>query len=102
MIQFHDYTACVSERKSARKELCLKPSVAAVIKKAAVSLGMDESTFIASAAYKKAQDIEQSQFASLISDAQFAAFAAAVDAPGQRNEALADVMKRGRTLFVDG
>jgi uncharacterized protein (DUF1778 family) len=102
MIRIQDYTTHVSEKKSKRKELCLKPTVAAKIRQAALAVGMDESTFIASAAYRKAQEVEQSQYMSLLDDAQFDAFAAAVDTPGKRIEALAKVMEKSHAVFVDG
>lgn len=101
MHRFHDTTTGIPERKSTRKELCLKPSVAATIRKAARATGMDESTFIVSAAYLKAQDIEQAQFFTILDEAQFAAFAEAVDAPGRRIEKLAQLTEQARTLFAD-
>lgn len=102
MIQFNDTTASSTETKSARKELRMKPGVAAKIKDVALMVGMDESTFITSAAYQKAQEIEQSQFSSVLPQDQFDAFSAAVATKGERNEALAGLMKQSRDTFVDG
>jgi uncharacterized protein (DUF1778 family) len=102
MIQVQDYTAHVSERKTTRKELKLKPSVDEKIKWAAQMVGMDASTFIASAAYEKAQDVEKSQFVTVLKQTQFDAFAKAVDTKGKRNEALSEVIKKSREMFVDG
>lgn len=102
MIQVQDFTAHVSERKTARKELKLKPTVDAQIKRAASMVGMDVSTFISSAAYKKAQDVEQSQFVTVLDEARFDAFAAAVDAKGKRNGALSEVLQKSREMLVDG
>lgn len=101
MIQYCDYTALVVEKKTKRKEVCFKPTVHERIRAAADSVGMDESTFIASAAFQKAQEIEASQFVTTLSDDLFDAFAAAVDGPGKRNEALAAVLLRSRTAFVE-
>lgn len=101
MIQMRDYTAPLPEAKSKRKELCLKPSVARSIKSAAHAVGMDESTFIVSAAYQQAQEVEASQYMSILPQEQFDAFAAAVDGPGKENDALADTIARSRDLFVD-
>lgn len=101
MIQFQDYAAPLVEVKSKRKEICLKPTVAATIKRAAGIVGMDESTFITSAAYKTARDVEASQFTTVLNENQFEAFAIAVDEPGKRNEALADIIANSRGLFGD-
>ena len=104
MIQFEDTTASATEKKSARKELRMKPGVAAKIKDVALMVGMDESTFITSAAYQKAQEIEQSQFISILPQDQFDAFSAAVTvtSKGECNEALAGLMKQSGDTFVDG
>ena len=102
MIQAQDYTAHVSERKTARKELKLQPSVDAQIKRAASMVGMNPSTFIVSAAYEKAQIVEQSQHSTVLDQAHFDKFAAAVNVKGKRNEALAALMKKSREMLVDG
>ena len=65
-------------------------------------VGMDVSTFIASAAYQKAQDVENSQFVTLLDVGQFDAFAAAVDSKGKRNNALSKVMRKSREMLVNG
>lgn len=101
MIQARDYTADFSERKTARKELKLKPSVAEKIKFAASLTGMDVSTFISSAAYEKAQQIEQAQFATVLQDMEFDAFAAAVERTEKRNNTLAGIIDKSREMLVD-
>lgn len=100
-MQVQDYTAPLAEPKSKRKEISLKPSVAAAIKHAAALVGMDESTFISSAAYKKAKDVELAQFSSVLPEEQFAAFARAVDAPGSVSSELTAAIVRGRRLLKD-
>ena len=101
MIQFKDFTAPVSEKKSRRKELCMKPSVAEKIKRAAGMTGMDESTFIASAAYQKAHEVERSHLTTVLDEAHFVAFATAIDAVGKRNAVLAAAIEKSRTMFRD-
>ena len=101
-MQYEDTTAVVRETKSARKELRMKPAVASKIKDVAAMVGMDESTFITSAAYQKAQEIEQAQFVTVLDAAQFEAFAAAVAGDGERNDALSDVIRHSHDLLVDG
>ena len=95
-MQYEDTTAVVRETKSARKELRMKPAVASKIKDVAAMVGMDESTFITSAAYQKAQ------FVTVLDAAQFEAFAAAVAGDGERNDALSDVIRHSHDLLVDG
>lgn len=100
MIMMHDYTAALPERKSQRKELRLKPTVEQKIRSVAAYLGMDESTFIASAAYRAAQEIEASQFVTVLPQEQFDAFAAAVDAPAKGNDALTALLVKSRSTLV--
>lgn len=101
MIQMYDYAETLHERKSQRKELRLKPTVENAIRRAAASLGMDESTFISSAAYKVAQEVEASQFVTVLPEEQFKAFAAAVDAPAKENEALTALLIQSQSLLAD-
>jgi len=102
MIQVQDYTASVREIKTHRKELKMKPSVAEAIKNASLAVGMDMSTFISSAAYRAAQEVEFSQHQTILPTDAFNAFVAAVDAPGTRNPALGELLQRRNDLFQDG
>lgn len=101
MIQMHDCTAALHEKKTQRKELRLKPTVERTIRRVAASLGMDESTFISSAAYKTAQEVEASQFLTVLPEEHFKAFAAAVDAPAKENEALTELLFQSQSVLVD-
>ncbi|MTH80326.1 DUF1778 domain-containing protein [Paracoccus aestuariivivens] len=101
MIQMHDCTAALFEKKTQRKEIRLKPTVEKTIQRVARLIGMDESTFIASAAYRAAQDIEASQFVTVLPQAQFDAFAAAVDVPAKENEALTKLLLKSQSVLVD-
>ncbi|NOX41883.1 MAG: DUF1778 domain-containing protein [Alphaproteobacteria bacterium] len=102
MIQVQDYTASVRETKTHRKELKMKPSVAEAIKNASLAVGMDMSTFISSAAYKAAREVEFSQHQTVLSADAFDAFAAANDAQGTRNPTLGTLLQRRNDLFQDG
>jgi|GEM_PF-6040993 len=51
---------------------------------------MNTSTFIITAAFYKAKEIELAQISISLPEAQFATFAAAVDGEGKANDALAD------------
>ncbi len=97
-----DHTRAITETKSYRKELKLKPSVAEAIGRAAAAVGMDMSTFMASSAYKAAQEIEAAQHQSLLAPEAFDAFAAAVDRPGRANPALAQLFGQRDAMIVDG
>ena len=101
MIQLQEYIVPQAEAKTARKELKLQPSVLSVIQEAARYVGMDSSTFITTAAYTRAKEIELAQFTTLLPQDQFAAFAAAVDREGKANDVLAGSIAKSRTLFVD-
>jgi uncharacterized protein (DUF1778 family) len=101
MIQLREYIVPHAEAKTARKELKLQPSVLRAIQAAARYVGMDASTFIATAAYTQAKEIELSQFTTALSHDQFVAFAAAVDREGKANDVLAGSIAKSRTLFVD-
>lgn len=102
MISMPDHTSSIKETKTYRKELKMKPSIAESVKRAADAVGMDMSTFISSAAYKSAQEIEQAQHQTFLSDDAFDTFAAAVDHPGQRNKALGQLFKHQKALIADG
>lgn len=91
-----------TEAKTARKELKFHPSVLEVIKSAARSVGMDPSTFITTAAFDRAKEVERAHHMTLLPDDRFDAFAAAVDGAGQKNTALAKTIEKSRTLFADG
>jgi len=102
MIQATDHTTAIAETKTYRKEIKLKPSVAEAISRAAASVGMDMSTFMASYAYKAAQEVESAQHHSVLSDDAFDAFAAAADRPGQQNPGLQRLFRQRDELLMDG
>lgn len=101
MISAIDHTVSIDEMKTYRKELKMKPTVAAAIKRAAASVGMDMSTFMASSAFQAAHEIERAQHQTLLPDAAFDAFAAAVDRPGRRNQALGQLFQK-RAEMIKG
>jgi uncharacterized protein (DUF1778 family) len=102
MIRAIDHTSAIAETKSYRKELKLKPSVAEAIQQAAACVGVDMSTFMASHAYKAAQEVQAAQHQSLLSQDAFDAFAAAVDRPGRSNPALQRLFRQRDDLVADG
>lgn len=102
MIQLNKVDEGFQESKSLRKDLRFKPSVMAAIERAASVVGMDSSSFITSVSYRAAQDIEKAQYRTVLSDAGFDAFAAAVDGSAQNNQALADLFAKRGALLSDG
>lgn len=101
MIAAIDHTVSIDEMKTYRKELKMKPTVAAAIKRAAASVGMDMSTFMASSAFQAAHEIERVQHQTLLPEATFDAFAAAVDRPARRNPALGQLFQK-RAEMIKG
>ena len=101
MISAIDHTVSIDEMKTYRKELKMKLTVAATIKRAAASVGMDMSTFMASSAFQAAHEIERAQHQTLLPEATFDAFAAAVDHPGRRNQALGQLFQK-RAEMIKG
>ena len=102
MLGFSDVTESFEEKRTVREEQRVKPSVSSAIGRAAAAIGMDESSFIISAAYEKAKEIERAQFATLIDPELFDAFAAAVASPGQKIPGLAQKAKASEGLLEDG
>ena len=94
-----DHTVAIDEMKTYRKELKMKPTVAAAIKRAAALVGMDMCTFMASSAFQAAQGIERAQYQTLLPEAAFDAFASAVDRPGRRNQALGQLFQKRSELI---
>jgi uncharacterized protein (DUF1778 family) len=102
MIHIADPTVQFAETKSQRKELKLKPSVAAEIQAGADVVGMDMSTFMASAAYRLAQEVTAAQHRTTLPPDAFDAFAKAVDGAGTANPALTALFEKRRALLKDG
>lgn len=101
MMQAQDTTSAVNEPKSQRKDLRFKPSVIDTIERASQSVGMDSSTFITSAAYRAAQEIEAAQHKTVVPTDVFDAFAMAVDSPAKANPALAALFEKRKALLED-
>ena len=101
MIPMPDDPPPQGEAKTARKELKFQPSVLEVIKSAARSVGMDPSTFITTAAFERAREVERAHHMTPLPDDEFDAFAAAVDGTGRNNKALAASIAKSRALFAD-
>lgn len=67
MLNFSDAAAAIDEPKTARMEKRTKPSIKAQIQKAAALLGVDETTFVTSAALERARATIADQERTLLS-----------------------------------
>ncbi len=101
MIQMTEYDVPHAEAKTARKELKMQPSVLDFIQHAARSVGMDSSTFITTAAYARAKEVELEQFTTTLPQQHFDLFAAAVDREGKANDALVNSIAKSRKMLRD-
>ena len=92
MLNFHDHAAAVDEPKTARMEQRTKPHVKAQIQQAAALLGVDETTFVTSAALERARSTIAEHERTLLSAEDRAVVLAALDAPAEPTEALREAM----------
>jgi len=76
------------ETKTVRVEQRIRPSVKARIAQAASLLGVDESTFISSAAYREAEEVISSHQRTVLSPEDTARILAALDNPPEPTPAL--------------
>ena len=92
MLNFHDHAAAIDEPKTARMEQRTKPHVKAQIQQAAALLGVDETTFVTSAALERARLAIADHERTLLSAEDRAVVLAALDAPAEPTEALREAM----------
>lgn len=102
MLNFSDAAAVIDEPKSARMEQRTKPSVKAQIQKAAALLGVDETTFVTSAALERARATIADQERTLLSAEACKSVLAALDNPPEPTEALREAMALHRARMPDG
>ncbi len=92
MLNFHDHAAAIDEPKTARMEQRTKPHVKAQIRQAAALLGVDETTFVTSAALERARSTIAEHERTLLSAEDRAVVLVALDAPAEPTEALREAM----------
>ena len=102
MLKFTVPAAAVDEPKTARLEQRAKPSVKAAIQQAAALLGVDETTFVLSAALERARATIRDHEGTRLSAADREAFLAALDAPPQASAALMEAARLHRARVEDG
>lgn len=103
MLEHHDATAIVDQPKSVRMEQRTKPHVKAQIQLAAALLGMDETTFVTSAAYDRACAAIRDHERTVLSESDRDVLLAALDSPVAPTEALRGAMalRREQTAHAE-
>ena len=92
MLSFHDSAAAINEPKTARMEQRTKPSVKAEIQKAVTLLGIDETTFVISAALDRARSIIADHERTILTAKDRDVILAALDNPPEPTEGLRQAM----------
>ena len=100
MLSFHDSMAAIDEPKTARMEQRTKPSVKAQIQQAAALLGVDETTFVISAALEQAKSTIADQERTILSAEDREVVLAALDTPAEPTEALQQALALHRAGFA--
>lgn len=102
MLNFSDVAAVIDEPKTARMEQRTKPSIKAQIQRAASLLGVDETTFVTSAALERARATIAEQERTLLSAEACKMVLAALDNPPEPTEELREAMALHRAWMRDG
>lgn len=103
MLEHHDATASVDQPKTVRMEQRTKPHVKAQIQLAATLLGVDETTFVTSAAYDRARAAIRDHELTVLSERDREVLLAALDSPAEPPEPLRSAMalRREQTASVE-
>ena len=96
-----DHTPSPSERRSARKELRMRPSDEAKIRRAASAMGLSDTDFIVEAAMAKAAEVERRALSTTLPLDQFRAFQAAIATGGANLEGLRAAASKTRGVLND-
>ena len=102
MLSFHDGAAAINEPRTARMEQRTKPSVKAQIQQAAALLGVDETTFVVSAALDRAKSAIADHERTILSAEDRNALLAAFDSPAEPTDALRQAMALHKTVAAHG
>ncbi len=97
MLRFQDSTAAIDEPRTARMEQRTKPSVKAQIQQAAALLGIDETTFVSSAALAQARRTIADHERTLLSAEDREVILAALETPAAPTAALRQALALHRT-----
>ena len=102
MLSFHDSAAVIDEPKTARMEQRTKPSVKAQIQQAVALLGIDETTFVISAALERARSIIADHERTILSAEDRNVILAALDTPPEPTDALRQAMALHKAVVGHG
>lgn len=102
MLNFRDWAADIKEPKTARMEQRTKPHVKAQIQQAAALLGVDETTFVTSAALERARETIENHERTVLSAEAHAVVRSALDNPAEPTDELRDAMKLRRERVAHG
>jgi uncharacterized protein (DUF1778 family) len=102
MPPFKDSGSTIDEPRSARMEQRMKPRVKAEIQRAAALLGVDETTFVVSAAFERARQTIVDHERTVLTTKDRDVFLAALDAPAKPSRALRDAVAVNRRLIRHG
>lgn len=98
-----DITRSINEPKTARMEQRTKPQVKAQIQAAAALLGMDETTFVTTAAFERARATLERHERTVLDAADRTAFLAALGGPAGPTDAMAEAIDlHRRTVAREG
>lgn len=99
MYSVQDQTAVVKEPSDERMNFRVKKRVKQTIQQAAALTGMDDSSFVISAAYEAAIKAIEAHQRTMLQDIDFEPFFAALSDPPAPTEALANAFKRRRDVI---
>ncbi len=102
MLPFTDHVSALDEPKTARMEQRTKPHVKAEIARAAALLGVDETTFVTSAAYARARATIKDHQLTVQAPEDQDAFLAALEAPSSVPQALKQAVRQHRRMVHKG
>ena len=95
-----DTIQTIDERNDERMHFRTKPSIKAVIQRAAALSGMDDSTFTMNAAYLAAQATIAAHERTLLQSVDHAAFFGALEQASQASPALQAAFERHRETVI--
>ena len=102
VLRFEDSAAAIDEPETARMEQRTKDHVKERIRYAATLLGVDETTFVTSVAYKRARKTIEDHERTVLPPEGRAPFLALIDVPAPPTDALKVAVKRHREIVRRG
>ena len=102
MLRFHDSAAVIKEPKIARMEQRTKPVVKAQIQQAAALLGIDETTFVTSAAFELARTTIADHERTVLTAQDRGVILAALESPAEPTLELQKAMALHRARVTHG